>query len=82
MPTTTLSQAELEENKLLLDLLVKTGLTKSRGEGRRLIQGGGVSVNGNKVEDEFLELGPADVQDGTILLRKGKKVYHKVVIRD
>ena len=82
MPTTTLSQAELEENKLLLDLLVKTGLTKSRGEGRRLIQGGGVSVNGNKVEDEFLELGPADVQDGAILLRKGKKVYHKVVIRD
>ena len=82
MPTTTLSQVELEENKLLLDLLVKTGLTKSRGEGRRLIQGGGVSVNGNKVEDEFLELGPADVQDGTILLRKGKKVYHKVVIRD
>lgn len=82
MPTTTLSQAELEENKLLLDLLVKTGLTKSRGEGRRLIQGGGVSVNGNKIEDEFLELGPADVQDGAILLRKGKKVYHKVVIRD
>lgn len=82
MPSTQITLAELEQNKLVINMLTKTGLTKSRGEGRRLISGGGVYVNGQKVEDEFQELSSADVQDGSIMLRKGKKGFHKVIVID
>ena len=80
IPSTQLSLHELEEKPLLIDILVKTGLTKSRGEGRRLISGGGIYVNGKKIEQEFQPLTLADVSDGSIMLRKGKKVFHKLVI--
>ncbi|MBR6816547.1 MAG: tyrosine--tRNA ligase [Clostridia bacterium] len=80
VPSTTITAAELEENKLVIDMMAKLGLSKSRGEGRRLISGGGVYVNGEKVTNEFAELSAADIQDGAIMLRKGKKVFHKVII--
>ncbi|MGI6665064.1 MAG: tyrosine--tRNA ligase [Christensenellaceae bacterium] len=80
IPATTLTTTEFAENKEILDMLVKLGLTKSKGEGRRLISGGGVYVNGETVTDPFYALSEADVVEGSILLRKGKKVFHKVVI--
>ena len=82
MPSTQVTLAELEQSKLVIDMLTKTGLTKSRGEGRRLISGGGIYVNGQKVEDEFQELSQADIQEGSIMLRKGKKGFHKVIVID
>ena len=77
VPTTTL---ESIENLLLIDLLQTCGLTASRGEGRRLIAQGGIVVNGEKVGDEFVPVTPDSFQDGQILIKKGKKVYHKVVL--
>ena len=62
-------------------MMMLAGLTKSRGEARRLIAGGGVSVNGEKVAEELAELSDADIQDGAIMIRKGKKVYHKIVVK-
>ena len=57
------------------------GLTNSRGEGRRLIAGGGIQVNGNKVTDEFAELSMADLEEGALMIRKGKKVFHRICVQ-
>ena len=79
IPTTEMTEAEFKENAKLIDLMIATGLSKSRGEGRRLISGGGVSINGNKIDDEFYELTGADFEDGAIMIKKGKKIFHRVV---
>ncbi len=80
VPCTELTKVEFEENRAVIDMLIFLGLTKSRGEGRRLIAGGGIYVNGEKITDPFASLSQEDMQEGGILLRKGKKVYHKVVM--
>jgi tyrosyl-tRNA synthetase len=63
---------------LLVDLLQTCGLTSSRGEGRRLIAQGGISINGEKVSDEFLPVTTDLCDGGDMLIKKGKKIYHKV----
>ncbi|MGN0613621.1 MAG: tyrosine--tRNA ligase [Porcipelethomonas sp.] len=76
MPSTRISSEDLEDGKIgILTLLVKTGLTSSNGEGRRLVQQGGISVNDEKVTD------PASKIDLTneVIIKKGKKVFHKAV---
>lgn len=79
-PTAELSREAFQENKVLLDLLIYTGLTKSRGEGRRLIAGGGIYLNGEKVTDEFRELSEEDFKEGSVMIRKGKKVFQRVAL--
>ena len=75
MPTTEL---ELPEGKIgILDLMVATKLVNSKREARTLIAGKGVAVNDVIVEDPNSEI----VIDGEVIIRKGKKVYHKVVRR-
>lgn len=81
IPTTQISAAELAERPQLLDIMMKAGLTKSRGEGRRLITQGGVLLNGEKVTDEFASLSEADLADGGAMIKKGKKVFHKIVLK-
>ena len=66
---------------LLVDLLQSCGLTASRGEGRRLIAQGGISINGEKVTDEFVKVTEALFDNGEMMIKKGKKIYHKVVLR-
>ena len=58
---------------LLIDLLQQCGLTTSRGEGRRLIAQGGVSVNGNKAGDEFTPVTAESFVDGQMLIKKGQE---------
>ncbi len=78
MPTTEL---ELEGGSLTaVDLLVNCSLAASRGEARRLIQQGGVTFNGEKVSDPFLAVSADDLKKG-VKIRKGKKVYHKAVLK-
>ena len=73
MPTTEL---ELPEGKIgILDLMVATKLVNSKREARTLIAGKGVAVNDVIVEDPNAEI----AIDGEVIIRKGKKVYHKVV---
>ncbi len=77
-PTTEISGAEMQQGINILDLLMKTGLTTSRGEGRRLVQQGGLYIGEERVNDTDLVMTEESFSDGTLLLRKGKKVYHLV----
>lgn len=80
MPTTVYPQAELEAGKDILSLLVETKLAPTRSEARRLVQQGGVTVNDEKVTDVYKSFTAADLDsDGALIIRKGKKVYHKIV---
>ena len=74
MPTTEIPAAELEGGINILDLLVKTALCPSKSEARRLVTQGGVSVDDVKVTDPN---GVIEIVD-SIIIKKGKKVYHKV----
>ena len=79
IPTTTYPKAELDEGKDILTLLVDAELAKSRGEARRLVQQNGVSVNGDKVTEIDATFNTDDYnEDGVILIKKGKKVFHQV----
>ena len=78
MPATTVDAALLVDGAApVLDLLVAAGLAPSKGEARRLVQQGGISVDGEKVTDMKAAVNAEALQKG-VVLRKGKKVYHKV----
>ena len=77
MPTT---EIELENDIGLLDLLVLTKLAASKGEARRLIDQGGISLNGNKISDINLRITKADLAE-PLKIKKGKKAFHKVVLK-
>ena len=79
MPSTDLTKEELGEGIQILDLLVKCELISSKGEGRRLIQQGGVSVDDVKVTDVFATVSKDDVANG-IIIKKGKKVFRKFTL--
>ena len=79
VPTRELGEDELKKNAKVIDMMILLGLTKSRGEGRKLIKGGGVTLNGKKVTDEFYELQDSDFDGGEAMLKKGKKVFYKIV---
>ncbi|MBR2405376.1 MAG: tyrosine--tRNA ligase [Clostridia bacterium] len=80
MPTTKISASEVCGGLSILDCMVKTGILASKGEGRRLIQQGGVSLNANKVSDVNYMLTDADFENGEAIIKKGKKVFHRVVL--
>ena len=77
MPTTELSDVP-EDGMGIIDLMIACGLAASRGEARRLIQQGGVQVDGEKVSDIDFKVTKEALQAGA-KLRKGKKVFHKAV---
>jgi tyrosyl-tRNA synthetase len=81
MPTTALSAEDFADGKIsILDLLVKTGLAASKGEARRLVQQGGVSAAEEKVTDIGKTFSETDFSEGQLILKKGKKVFHKVTL--
>ena len=80
MPETTVAKADFDAGVQLLDVMVAAGLVKSKGEGRRLIQQGGVSLNDKKVADPLLVLTADLFEKGYAVIRKGKKVFHKIVL--
>ncbi len=80
MPTTTLSDGDFIDGKInVLDLLVTCKLTASKGEARRLIQQGGVTVNGEKVASFDVCYEKELFADG-VKIKKGKKVFHKAIV--
>ncbi len=82
MPTTEISADDFTDGKLLvLDLLMKAGLTPSKGEGRRLVTQGGVSIDDQKVTDIAAAVTASDFEKGYLVIKKGKKVHHKVVLK-
>ncbi len=80
MPTTQLAESDLTDGQIgILDMLVKTGLASSKGEGRRLVQQGGVTVNEEKVADISASFAESQLNEG-LVIKKGKKVFHKAVL--
>ena len=84
MPTTELSAADLDENGAVAvaDLLVKTGLAPSKAEAKRLIKQGGISLDDQKVTAFDAVVTKDAFAQGHVILKKGKKVFHKVTLAD
>ena len=78
MPTTTLSAEDVPVD--IVTLLVKTGLAPSKSEARRLVQQNSVSVNNEKVTDIAASYTADDLSGDGLMLKKGKKVFHRVVL--
>ncbi len=80
MPSTNLEDGDLTADGInVIDAMSKAGLVPSRGEARRLIQQGGVSVDDVKVTDPNYIIPLSDFEKGYIIIKKGKKVFHKLV---
>jgi len=67
--------------KDVIQALVDTGMAPTRSEGRRLIEGGGVILNDEKVTDIRRALTSGDLNDGFLILKKGKKKSYKIVVK-
>lgn len=80
VPGTSISKETLSENPRLVDILVLTGLAPSKAEGKRLIKQGGIYLNEERIDDFDREITSDDFKNGSMMIRKGKKVHHKVVI--
>lgn len=79
MPTVALTADDFTDGEVqVIKIMLKAGLIKSNGEGRRLIQQGGVAVNDEKITDPLKALSTADFEKGNVILKKGKKVFYKV----
>ena len=80
MPATELDGADLQDGEIgVLSLMVRCGLAKSNGEARRLVQQGGVFLDDEKVTDPAQRISQDKLQTG-VVIRKGKKVFHKAVL--
>ncbi len=80
MPTTELSEDEVGDGLGILDLLTVCSLAPSKGEARRLVQQGGISVDGEKVTDASFIITKAALSEG-VKIKKGKKVFHRAIIK-
>jgi tyrosyl-tRNA synthetase len=81
VPETAIPQVRLAAGVPVVDLLVETGLAASKSAARRLIQQGGASLNGTRLAHLEAIVTSADLHDGALLLRAGKKHYHRVVVQ-
>ena len=82
MPEVELTDADFEDGQIgILNLLVKAGLAPSNGEARRNVQQGGVSIDGNKVEDVRAQISKDSIGGDGIVLKRGKKKFMKIVVR-
>ena len=80
MPSTQLTEADLTDGSIgILTLMVKAGLAASNGEARRLVVQGGVLVDGEKVAAPTVGFSAEQLAKG-IVIKKGKKIYHKVTL--
>ncbi len=79
MPTTKLCDDDFNSGEILiLDMMLKAGMIKSKGEGRRLIDQGGVSVNDDKISGALSVLKISDFEN-EVIIKKGKKIFHKFI---
>jgi len=81
MPSTALSAEDFTDGEIaVLDLMTKCGLIASKGEGKRLIQQGGVAVDDKKFTDPFAKINASEFEKGYVVIKKGKKVFHKATL--
>jgi len=81
MPSTVISVDNFTDDKIsVIDILVASGLASSRGEARRLIEQGGISVDGEKVASVHSDVNKSSFEKGHVIIKKGKKVFHKITL--
>ena len=83
MPVTELTEEDFRDGTIdILAVLVRSGLNASRSEARRAVEQGGVSVNEEKVTDIKTAYAPEQFEGEGLLVRRGKKNYKKVVMKN
>ena len=81
MPSTEISSSDLTDGEIaVLDLLLKTKLIPSKGEGRRLIEQGGISIDDQKIGNILEKISVSQFEKGYVIIKKGKKVHHKAIL--
>ncbi len=81
MPEVVITEADLRDGAIdIMQILVACGFATSRSDARRTVEGGGASVDGEKITDLSYSLTAADIADGRVI-RKGKKNYKKIVFK-
>lgn len=81
MPTTEISDSDFSDGAVaIIDLLVKSKLCPSKGDARRNVEQGGVSIDDVKVENALKTLSKADFEKGFVIIKKGKKIFHKIIL--
>ena len=81
VPTTEIEKSVLEAGIGILDLVVKVGFIPSKGEARRLIQQGGLSLNAKRISAPEQQVTMADAEKDALLLQKGKKNFLRIVLK-
>lgn len=79
MPSTEITADDL--GKSILDIMLIAKLIPSKGEGRRLVQQGGVSIDGKKVDNFNLSITEDLFNQNELIIKKGKKVFHKIILK-
>lgn len=81
MPSSVIEKTAFSQDKIgLIDLLALTGLVPSKAEARRLIQQGGISIDDEKITDVKAEISLESFEKGYVIIKKGKKVFHKAML--
>ncbi len=81
VPSVEISEAEFEQDSRISTMLVKSGLCKSQSDARKQIEQNAVSVNDQKITDTGATLNISLVKDGSVMLRKGKKGFCKIIVK-
>lgn len=80
LPTTEITKEEAKNGIGLIDLMKRAGLIASNSEGFRLVKQGGVSIGDEKVTDGKKIITDEDFENNSLVIKKGKKVYHRIVM--
>lgn len=81
VPTSSFNKVDVVDKMFVVDLFCDAGLCKSKSDARRLIKQGGAYINGERLGSFEQVASAGDVNDGEILLRAGKKKYHKIILK-
>ena len=81
VPTTAITAEDLAEENRLLAWVAKLGLCKSNGEARKTIQAGGLYIGDEKITDADYRISPEMLTGDGLLIRKGKKTYHRLQLK-
>lgn len=80
VPSTEISKEELGEGINVIDLMIKADLIKTKSEGRRLVDQKGVRINDEVISDISKLILEDDFKDGKLMIKKGKKVFHRIIL--
>lgn len=81
MPTTEIALDKIEKGMDIVNLLIQANLASSKSDAKRLIDQGGIAVNGNKIDGADVIVSLDSFDEGKIIIKKGKKIYHKILIK-